>query len=129
MDVRIVTTELILIGYSLRESSYPTGTPPLSRTRARIREGGGNGRELVAIEVQIPRSMYTMFSRLEYFRALIGPLQLGVDFFNLDCSQALLLDAVSVLLQDVLGTVELALSLGESYGSVVVLKDDNRLLW
>jgi hypothetical protein len=70
-----------------------------------------------------------MFSRLEYFRALIGPLQLGVDFFNLDCSQALLLDAVSVLLQDVLGTVELALSLGESYGSVVVLKDDNRLLW
>jgi len=31
VDVRIVTTELILIGYSLRESSYPTGTPPARR--------------------------------------------------------------------------------------------------
>ena len=53
---------------------------------------------------------------------MIGPLQLGVDFFDLDGSQGLLLDAISMLLQDVLGTVELALSVGESYGGIVVLK-------
>ena len=64
-------------------------TPPLSRTGARIPEGG-LGRDLVATDVRIPRSMC---SRLKYLHALMGSLHLGIDFLNLDCAQAMLLNA------------------------------------